>query len=206
LPCGGGLRWKLNYHLVNRAGVKQAAWKIPRGKVGLAPRTMGDAGNHGNVQGSVLFFPITHPDFPDWPLTLVVGRRKGGNPWYVLTNEPVESAQDAWKVVLAYARRWRVEVLFRNLKSELAIQSLRVDRWEDRLKRLRLVTLAYAFLMEMMGKATKQARDWLLTCACHRTGTHLREVELPFSRLRLALSRLWLAYPCWFVRRGRLNL
>jgi Transposase DDE domain len=116
------------------------------------------------------------------------------------------TAQDAWKVVLAYARRWRVEVLFRNLKSELAIQSLRVDRWEDRLKRLRLVTLAYAFLMEMMGKATKQARDWLLTCACHRTGTHLREVELPFSRLRLALSRLWLAYPCWFVRRGRLNL
>ena len=108
--------------------------------------------------------------------------------------------------MLAYARRWRVEVLFRNLKSELAIQSLRVSRWEDRLKLLGLVTLAYAFLMEMMSTATKKARDWLIAYACHRTGTHLREVELPFSRLRLALSRLWLAYPCCFVRRERLNL
>jgi hypothetical protein len=200
------LRWKLNYHLVHEAGVKQAAWKIPRGKVGLAPRTIWDAVHHCNVQGSVLFFPITHPDFPDWPLTLVVGRRKGAKPWYLVTNEKVESAEDAWKVVLAYARRWRVEVLFRNLKSELALQSLRVYRWEDRLKLLGLVTLAYAFLMEMMGKEKKKARDWLSAYACRRTGTHLREVELPFSRLRLALSRLWLAYPSWFVRRGRLNL
>jgi hypothetical protein len=200
------LRWKLNYHLVNEAGVKQAAWKIPRGKAGLAPRTIWDAVHHRNVQGSVLFFPMTHPDFPDWPLTLVVGRRKGAKPWYLVTNEKVESAEDAWKVVLAYARRWRVEVLFRNLKSELAIQSLRVYRWEDRLKLLGLVTLAYAFLMEMMGKDKKKARDWLMAYACHRTGTHLRAAELPFSRLRLALSRLWLAYPCWFVRPGRLNL
>ena len=92
------------------------------------------------------------------------------------------------------------------MKSELAIQSLRVYRWEDRLKLLGLVTLAYAFLMEMMGKEKKKARDWLIAYACRRTGTHLREVELPFSRLRLALSRLWLAYPCWFVRRERLNL
>jgi hypothetical protein len=118
----------------------------------------------------------------------------------------VESAEDAWKGVLASARRWHVEMLFRNLKSELAIQSLRVDRWEDRLKRLRLVTLAYAFLMEMMSKDTKKARYFLMAYACHRTRTHLREVELPLSRLRLALSRLWLAYPCWCVRRGRLNL
>ena len=200
------LRWKLKYHLVTEAGVKQAAWKISRGKVGLAPDTIWDAVHHRNVQGSVLFFPITHPDFPDWPLTLVVGRRKGASPWYLVTNEQVESAEDAWKVVLASARRWRVEVLLRNLKSELAIQSLRVYRWEDRFKLLGLVTLASAFLMEMMDKEKKKARDWLIAYACRRRGTHLREVELPFSRLRLALSRLWLASPCWFVRRGRLNL
>lgn len=200
------LRWKHTYHLVSSAGVKQAAWKIPQGKVGLAPRTIWDAVHHCNVQGSVLFFPITHPDFPEWPLTLVVGRRKGAKPWYLVTTEPVNQAEDAWKVVLAYARRWRVEMLFRNLKSELAIQSLRVYRWEDRLKLLGLVTLAYAFLMELMGEEKKKARDWLIEYACHRTGSHLRKVELPFSRLRLALSRLWLAYPCWFVRRGKLHL
>lgn len=200
------LRWKLNYHLVNEAGVKQAAWKIPRGKVGLAPRTIWDAVHHCNRQGSVLFFPVTHPDSPQWPLTLVVARRKGAKPWYVLTNEPVESAEDAWKVVLAYARRWRVEIAFRNLKSELAIQSVRVYQWEDRLKLLGLVTLAYAFLLDLLDTDRKKARDWLIAYACHRTGTHLQQVELPFSRLRLALSKLWLTYPCWFVRRGRFLL
>jgi len=89
---------------VDEAGVKQAAWKIPRGQSGPGPSHHLDAVHHCNVQGSVLFFPITHPDFPDWPLTLVVGRRKGAKPWYLVTNAKVESAQDAWKVVLAYAR------------------------------------------------------------------------------------------------------
>ncbi len=75
------VRWKTNYHLVDAAGIKQAAWKIARGKVGLAPRPLSDAVHHRNVQASVLFFPVTHPDSPDWPLTLVVCRRKGGKPW-----------------------------------------------------------------------------------------------------------------------------
>jgi hypothetical protein len=118
----------------------------------------------------------------------------------------VECTEDAWKIVFAYARRWRIEMLFRNLKSELVIQSVRVYRWEDRLKLLGLVTLAYACLMELISKHQKKTGAFLLDVACHRTGTHLREVELPFSRLRLALSQLWLAYPCWLVRRGRLNL
>ncbi len=42
--------------------------------------------------------------------------------------------------------------------------------------------------------------------ACHRTGAHLRDVEIPFTRLRIALSKLWLAYPCCFVRRAALRL
>jgi hypothetical protein len=146
------LRWKTNYHLLDAQGVKQAAWKIARGKRGLAPRTLFDAVHRRNVEGSVLFFPVTHPDFPDWPLTLVVGRRKGGKPWYLLTNEVVNTAEDAWKVVLAYARRWQIEMALRNLKSEMAIQSLRVYDWEPRLKLLGLLTLAYAFLMDSRAK------------------------------------------------------
>ena len=96
-----------------------------------------------------------------------------------MTNEQVESAEDAWKVVLASARRWRVEVLLRNLKSELAIQSLRVYRWEDRLKLLGLVTLASAFLMEMMDKEKKKARDWLIAYACRRRGTTSEKSNCP---------------------------
>jgi hypothetical protein len=58
------------------------------------------------------------------------------------TNEPVATAQDAWKVALAYARRWQIEMAFRNLKSEMAIQSVPVSQWESRLQLLGLVTLA----------------------------------------------------------------
>lgn len=200
------LRWKTNYHLIDAQGVKQAAWKMARGKRGLAPRTIFDAVHRRNVEGSVLFFPVTHPDFPDWPLTLVVGRRKGGTPWYLLTNEVVETAADAWRVVMAYARRWQIEMAFRNLKSELAVQSLRVYDWEGRLKLLGMLTLAYAFLMDLMRKEGRTARDWLLAYACHRSGAHLREVELPFTRLRIALAKLWLTFPCCFVRRAALRL
>jgi hypothetical protein len=136
--------------------------------------------HHCHVEGSVLFFPVTHPDSPDWPLTLVICRRKGGKPWYLLTNEPVQTAQDAWEVVLAYARRWQIELAFRNRKSELAIQSLRVYDWQARLKLLGLLTLAYAFLMDLMGQPSRTARDWLIADACHRSAEHLRQVELPF--------------------------
>ena len=118
----------------------------------------------------------------------------------------VLTAEDAWKVVLAYACRWQVEMAFRNLKSEMAIQSLRVYDWEPRLKLLGLLTLAYAFLMDLMGKACRTARDWLMDYACHRTGARLREVELTYARLRMALAKLWLAYPCGFVRRAALRL
>ena len=118
----------------------------------------------------------------------------------------VNTAEDAWKVVMAYARRWQIEMAFRNLKSELAIESVRVYDWEARLKLLGMLTLAYAFLMDLMRKPGRTARDWLIDDACHRRGEHLRHVEIPFPRLRIALSKLWLAYPCCFVRRVALRL
>jgi hypothetical protein len=199
------LRFKHRYHLMDEQGVKKAAWKIACGKKGQAPRTIYDAVHRRNVAGSVLFFKVRHPDFPDWPLTLVVGRRKGLEPIYVLTNEEVNTPEDAWKVVFAYMRRWRIEMSFRHLKSDMAIASLRVYAWEDRLKLLGLLTLAYAFLMAQMDQPMRKARDWLLHYACPRRGRRMREVEIPFGRVRLALSKLWLAFPCWFVRPGPLT-
>lgn len=199
-------RFKHRNHLITEQGEKKAAWKIACGKKGLAPRTVYDAVHHRNVEGSVLFFPVRHPDYPDWPLTLVVGRRKGLEPIYLLTNEAITTAEDAWKIVFAYLRRWRIELSFRHLKSDMAIQSLRVYRWEDRLKLLGLLTLAYGFLMNLMREEVRKARAWLLDFACHRRGKRMREVAIPFSRVRLALSKLWLAFPCWFVRRGTLKL
>ncbi len=40
-----------------------------------------------------------------------------------MTNEPVENAEVAWRVVQAYARRWQIEMSLRFNKSELALES-----------------------------------------------------------------------------------
>jgi len=124
----------------------------------------------------------------------------------LLTNEEVETEEQAWKIVFAYARRWQVEMSFRSLKSELAIQSLRVYDWEVRLKLLGLLTLAYAFLMDLMRESMRAARDWLMDYACHRMGSHLQQVSVPFTRVRIALSKLWLQCPCCYVRRSSIPI
>jgi hypothetical protein len=129
----------------------------------------------------VLFFKVTHPDFPQWSLTLVVGRRKGLEPIYLLTNEEITTAEDAWKVVFAYIRRWRIEMSFRHLKSDMAVESIRVYAWEDRLQLLGLLALAYGFLMELMRKDLRQARDWLLRLACHRRGRRMLRLSRSLS-------------------------
>ena len=112
-----------------------------------------------------------------------------------MTNEPIETAEDAWKIVLAYARRWQIEMAFRYGKSELGMESPRLWKWERRLKLLLMVTLAYAFLLSLLNERLELLRQWLLRYFCHRTGAWGREAPTPLYRLRSALSRLWLAYP-----------
>src|SRR6185436_12355971 len=104
----------------------------------------------------------------DTPLWLVISRRKGKEPWYLLTNEPSETAALAWAVVQAYARRWQIEVTFRYNKSELALESPRLWTWERRLKLLLLVSVAYAFLLSLLAPTREPLRVWLLRFFCHR--------------------------------------
>ncbi len=71
------------------------------------------AGNHALVHTAALW--------------LVVSRMgKGRDPWYLLTNEPLETVEDAWRIALAYARRWLIETTFRYSKTELAMESPRL--------------------------------------------------------------------------------
>lgn len=83
------------------------------------------------------------------------------------TNEPIETEEQAWAVVLAYARRWQIELSWRNCKSELGMQSPRVWGWEERLKLLGIATLAYAFLLHLLSPAFGPLRLWLLRYAAH---------------------------------------
>jgi hypothetical protein len=58
-----------------------------------------------------------------------------------VSSDPIRTAEDAWSVVFAYGRRWQIECVWRYSKSELAMESRRVWRWERGEKQLLMVTL-----------------------------------------------------------------
>jgi len=134
-----------------------------------------------------------------WPkhykLVDVARPGQGREPWYLLTNEPVHNADDAWRIVLAYARRWQVEMSIRYDKCELAFESPRLRHWETQLRLLLLATLAYSFLLSLLNPDPIDTCSWLLRNWCHRTGEWSRNVQAPLYRLRLAICRLWLTHP-----------
>ncbi len=130
------LRWKKEYQLVDAQGNRRAAWKIARGKRGWQERRVWDCRRHQWVTASILALPVRHPDHPEYPLWLVIAHSFGGLPWYLLTNELITCAEDAWGIMFAYARRWQIELTWKENKSELAFQSPRLWDWEPREKLL----------------------------------------------------------------------
>ncbi|GAC1530187.1 MAG: hypothetical protein NVS2B16_37210 [Chloroflexota bacterium] len=187
------LRWPSRYRLADIAGVRHPAWQLVRGKRAWDHRLLWDARRHRAVKTGVLALPVL---VGSHSLVLVVARRgEGHRPWYLLTTEPVATNDELWRVVLSYARRWQLEMVWRYSKSELAMESPRVWTWERRKKLLLLASLAYAFLVSLLDSALAPLRTWLLHQWCHRTGKRSREIPTPLYRLRSALSRLWLTYP-----------
>jgi hypothetical protein len=189
------VRWKKGNKLLDNWGEARKAWQIARGKRSQSYRWLRDPHTKQQIKVGIVALPVTLLDHPQ-PLWLVVARLGGGRePWYLLTNEPIRTIADAWTVVLAYARRWQIEEVWRASKSELAFESPRVEEWEVRLKLLLLASLAYAFLLHLLCPSFDQLRAILLRNWCHRTGKRYRAVAAPLYRLRSALSRLWQAAP-----------
>jgi hypothetical protein len=188
------MRWPRSYTLLDEQGVQRKAWQITRGKRSWQHRDVWDAKQRCYRSTGVLAARVRHPLYPA-PLWLVVSRPgKGREPWYLLTNEPVLTAKDAWRIVFAYARRWQIEMSFRYGKSELAMESPRLWKWHNRLKLLLMVTLVYAFLLSLLDLSHELLRHWLLRWWCHRNGKRNRDASVPLYRLRTAISRLWLQY------------
>jgi len=68
-----------------------------------------DARRRCQRKTSVIALPIRLPD-DDRKLFLVVSRPGyGRKPWYLITTEPVYTAEQAWKIIFAYARPWQIE-------------------------------------------------------------------------------------------------
>lgn len=188
------LRWPKRFRLLNAKGQSLNAWKVTRGKRSMAHRDIWDARRRCWRKTGIIFAPVKLPKL-DNPLWLVVSRPgPGREPWYLLTNDPIHSVDDAWRIVFAYARRWQVETTFRYSKTELAMESPRLWFWDNRLKLMLMVSLVYAFLLSLLS-LPEPVRAALLRAWCHRTGKRYREASIPLYRLRAALSRLWAAYP-----------
>lgn len=188
------LRWRKDYKLIGPGGEAKKAWQWFRGKRGQAPREIWDARRRCRRTVGILFIPVCLPDDPT-PLWLVTTRPGAGQkPWYLLTSEPIHSTEAAWRVVFAYARRWRVEMALRFEKSELGFEAPRLHAWEARFKFLLIATLAYAFLLSLLRNSIEPGIAFLLDTWCHRNGKWSRETPTPLYRLRLALSRLWAAF------------
>jgi hypothetical protein len=189
------VRWNKNYKLIDPKGRKLKAWECSRGNRSLDHRMIYDARRRCERKTGIVFLPVRVPDFPDYPFTLVVSRPgKGRKPWYLLTNEHVTSVEDAWRIVLAYNRRWQIEMSIRYSKSELAFESPRLPAWERRAKLMALVAIVQAFLFSLLDDRLLLLRSWLLDHWCHRTGKRSRSTATPLYRLRLALSQLWLYF------------
>jgi hypothetical protein len=189
------VRWQKNYKLIAPDGRELKAWECSRGKRSMDHRLIYDARRRCERKTGIVFLPVRVPDFPDFPLTLVVSRPgKGRKPWYLITQEQISTVEDAWRIVLAYNRRWQVEVSIRYSKSELAFESPRLLSWQRRAKLLAIAALVQAFLFSLLDDRLYPLRTWLLDHWCHRTGKRNRSTAAPLYRLRLALSQLWLAF------------
>jgi hypothetical protein len=145
------LRWKKRNKLLDGWGEARKAWEITRGKRSWSYRYLRDSHTGEQHKVGVVARCATHPAHPQ-PLWLVVARPgRHLEPWYLLTSEQIRSVEEAWAVVLVYGRRWQIDCAWRYSKSELAMESPRVWRWERREKLLLMVTLIYAFLLSLLG-------------------------------------------------------
>lgn len=186
------LRWNKSYHLIGPDGRKHEVWKISRGKRSWEYRMLWDAHRRCYRKTGVIALPVYLPE-DERQLFLVVSRPgHGRKPWYLITTEPVHTPQQAWQIILAYARRWQIEMSLRFTKSEMAFESPRLRDWEARRKFLLIASLAYTFLLSLLTNPASLFN--VISSYCHRTGKWSRDISTPLYRLRLALSRLWLSF------------
>ena len=165
------VRWKKNILLIHpQKGIKQTH-QLARSLKTTTKKLVVDNQRKIIKHVGLAFCEVTHPDFPQLPLYLIVVRDKKGrqSPMYLLTSCAVYTNTDAWQMLHSYMHRWNIEQAFRVGKAELGLESPRLWFWENRLKLMAIVTLVYDFLLSML-------RNWssfipiLLKNWCHRTG------------------------------------
>jgi Transposase DDE domain len=183
------IRWIKKHVFLTTAGEEKKLWQVGQGKKYLAHKEIRDPMTGEKMPCALWWTTVRHPSSGE-ALFLVKARVKQGV-LYLITNEPVKTAEQAWEVFFSYRRRWQIELSFRYAKCELALECPRLWSLEARLKLLGMVMLVYAFLLSLLDPLHQELVAALLRFKCHRTGKRCQEVQAPLYRLRWALSRLW---------------
>lgn len=184
------IRWKKGNHFFDENREKKSLGDITKNKRSKEFREIWDEKKGKNVKTGIMMMPVEHEAYVGKLYVVVV--RRGGEPWYLITNQIVETMEQAWECYKQYCRRWQVETVFRQGKSELAIETVRILKEEKRAKLLHMVSLVHAFLLYLCDEKYKPLREWLFKQYCHRTGKKHEKAKVPFYRVRWALSRLWM--------------
>ncbi|MEL7339924.1 MAG: transposase [Bacteroidota bacterium] len=195
------IRWKKNHLLTHlKKGTKQTHL-LARSFKGKAQRIVRDKMRKQHKSVSISWAAVFHPEFTDNQLFLVIIRdRKNYNgPMYILTSIALQNQAQAWEVMFSYMHRWEAEQSFRFLKSEMGIEAPRLWFWDNRMKLLGIVSIAYEFLLHLMRNWKIWAVPFMKTW-CHRTGERYRNASIPLYRLRLAISNCLLMM--WFQNSG----
>lgn len=183
------IRWIKKHVFLTCAGEEKKLWQIGQGKKYLTHKEVCDPHTGEKMPCDLWWTQVSHPNSAEH-LFLIRARLKK-SVMYLITNDPVVTADQAWEVFFTYRRRWQIETSFRYAKCELALECPRLWSLEARLKLLGMVMLVYTFLLSLLCFAHHDVIEALLRFKCHRTGKRCQQVVAPLYRLRWALSRLW---------------
>jgi hypothetical protein len=116
---------------------------IVRGGPVLVCRPHVKAGNHGNDPLPLYVVRVSE-----------VAPPQGEKPvdWMLLTNEPLKTFQDAWKILTWYERRWIVEELHKGMKTGCKIEDMQfntVNRLKPAIALLSAVSIILLNLRDM---------------------------------------------------------
>ena len=139
------IRWKKGPCFFNATGEEKQLWQIGQGKKYLAHPHIQEVHTGEKMPCDRWWAPVWHAASTS-QLSVVKVRVKK-KIWYLITNEPIRTANQAWELVCASRRRWQIETSFRYGKCELAMESRRLWSFENRLKLLGIVTLVSTFLL-----------------------------------------------------------
>lgn len=182
------IRWIKTHVFLDSQGLEKKLWEIGRGKRYPFHKVICDL-NGQKFTCDLWWTVLRHASYAGQLYYVKV--RVGTSVWRLITNEPVLTEDQAWRVFFTYRRRWKIEMSFRYGKSELAMESPRLWSWQNRLKLLSLVVLVYSFLLHLLGTMYSDMIELLLRLKCHRTGMRYKKMLVPLYRIRWALSRLW---------------